>query len=314
MGQPDVRFDASVPDIHQPYRAASDRYTHYPYRRVGRSGLLLPPISLGLWWNFGDEHPFATQRRILTHAFDKGINHFDLADDLSVNPQYRTLIRVATLAAEQAKIELSQKDESAINAPDTEIGVRDQAGEEIYLDIPITRKRYDELIASKIDESIQATRETLEKAGLTANDIEKVVFVGGPTHYRPLRDRVAQELAISASTEVNPMTAVAEGAAVFAESIDWKSQSRGRKSSKGTIVYDIGGGGADISPMAVDGVPLVGYRPDSHRYFDVHHSRHDVFASVNERELELGAACMATMIFIVADLEAALPRNRATQK
>lgn len=171
-------------------------------------------------------------------------DNFDLPDDLSINPQFRSLIRVATLAAEQVKIELAQKEESAINAPDTEIGVRDQAGEEIYLDIPITRKRYDELIASKIDESIQATRETLEKAGLTANDIEKVVFVGGPTHYRPLRDRVAQELAISASTEVNPMTAVAEGAAVFAESIDWKSQSRGRKSSKGTIST---GGGLDLT-------------------------------------------------------------------
>lgn len=171
-------------------------------------------------------------------------DQFDLPEDLSVNPQFKTLIRVATLAAEQAKIELSQKDESAINAPDTEIGVRDQAGEEIYLDIPITRKRYDDLIASKIDESIQATRETLEKAGLGANDIERVVFVGGPTQYRPLRDRVSQELAIAASTEVNPMTAVAEGAAVFAESIDWKSQSRGRKSSKGTIST---GGGLDLT-------------------------------------------------------------------
>jgi molecular chaperone DnaK len=171
-------------------------------------------------------------------------DNFDLPEDLSVNPQYRTLIRVATLAAEQAKIELSQKEESAINAPDTEIGVRDQAGEEIYLDIPLQRKRYDELIASKIEESIQATRETLEKAGLTANDIERIVFVGGPTHYRPLRDRIAQELAIAASTEVNPMTAVAEGAAVFAESIDWKSHSRGRKSAKGTIST---GGGLNLT-------------------------------------------------------------------
>lgn len=171
-------------------------------------------------------------------------DNFDLPEDLSVNPQFKTLIRVATLAAEQAKIELSSKEESAINALDTEIGVRDQSGEEIYLDIPITRKRYDELISSKIDESIQATRETLEKAHLTANDIERVVFVGGPTQYRPLRDRVAQELAIAASTEVNPMTAVAEGAAVFAESIDWTSQSRGRKSAKGTIST---GGGLDLT-------------------------------------------------------------------
>lgn len=171
-------------------------------------------------------------------------DHFDLPDDLSINPQFKTLIRVATLAAEQAKIELSQKDASAINAPDTEIGVRDQAGEEIYLDIPITRERYDELIAPKVEDSIQATRETLEKAGLSANDIERVVFVGGPTQYRPLRDQVAQELAIAASTEVNPMTAVAEGAAVFAESIDWKSQSRGRKSAKGTIST---GGSLDLT-------------------------------------------------------------------
>ncbi|WP_440570799.1 Hsp70 family protein [Stenotrophomonas maltophilia] len=172
------------------------------------------------------------------------LDNFDLPDDLIVNPQYKTLIRVAMLAAEQAKIELSQKEESVINAPDTEIGIRDAAGEEIYLDIPIQRKRYDDLIASKIDESIQATRETLEKAGLTANDIERIVFVGGPTQYRPLRDKVAQELAIAASTEVNPMTAVAEGAAVFAESIDWKSQSRGRKSAKGTITA---GGGVDLT-------------------------------------------------------------------
>lgn len=171
-------------------------------------------------------------------------DHFDLPEDLTVNPQFKTLIRVATLAAEQAKIELSQKDESAINAPDTEIGVRDQAGEEIYLDIPITRKRYEELIASKVDESIQATRETLEKAGLSANDIERVVFVGGPTQYQPLRARVSQELAIAASTEVNPMTAVAEGAAVFAESIDWASQSRGRKSARGALSA---GGGIDLS-------------------------------------------------------------------
>jgi len=171
-------------------------------------------------------------------------DNFDLPEDLSVNPQFKTLIRVATLAAEQAKIELSSKEESAINAPDTEIGVRDQSGEEIYLDIPITRKRYDELISSKIDESIHATRETLGKAHLTANDVERIVFVGGPTQYRPLRDRVAQELAIAASTEVNSMTAVAEGAAVFAESIDWTSQSRGRKSAKGTIST---GGGLDLT-------------------------------------------------------------------
>ncbi|SEB44300.1 L-glyceraldehyde 3-phosphate reductase [Paramicrobacterium humi] len=77
----DERFDAPVPETHQPYVAAADRYTHHGYRRVGESGLLLPPISLGLWYNFGDNKPFDGQRELLRHAFDRGITHFDLANN-----------------------------------------------------------------------------------------------------------------------------------------------------------------------------------------------------------------------------------------
>jgi L-glyceraldehyde 3-phosphate reductase len=74
-------FAEPVPEIHRPYAAAEDRYTHWDYRRVGTSGLFLPPLSLGLWWNFGDNRAFDTQREILRHAFDHGINHFDLANN-----------------------------------------------------------------------------------------------------------------------------------------------------------------------------------------------------------------------------------------
>jgi L-glyceraldehyde 3-phosphate reductase len=52
-----------------------------PYRRCGRSGLLLPAVSLGLWHNFGDDKPLETQRAILRAAFDLGITHFDLANN-----------------------------------------------------------------------------------------------------------------------------------------------------------------------------------------------------------------------------------------
>ncbi|MFK4759521.1 L-glyceraldehyde 3-phosphate reductase [Microbacterium sp. ZW T5_45] len=81
MSEFEIRFDKPVPDIHRPYAADADRYQHLSYRRVGNSGLLLPPISLGLWWNFGDDRPFQTQREIIRHAFDKGITHFDLANN-----------------------------------------------------------------------------------------------------------------------------------------------------------------------------------------------------------------------------------------
>lgn len=172
------------------------------------------------------------------------LRKFKLPEEIATDPNYRSLLRMATWAAEKAKIELSQKESTVISLPETELGVRDLAGEEIYLDIPLDRATFDELIAPKLAESVTATRETMEKAGLSPHDIERVVFVGGPTHYKPLRDKVAFELGVAASTEVNPMTAVAEGAAVFAESIDWSSMGRGRKSSRGQLSA---GGSLDVS-------------------------------------------------------------------
>ncbi|RFC37975.1 MAG: molecular chaperone DnaK [Candidatus Nitrotoga sp. CP45] len=160
-------------------------------------------------------------------------DNFKLPDDLTVNPKFKSLLRLSLHAVERAKIELSSKEEAVITSP--ELNIADESGEDIYLDITITRSDLNGLIADKIDESINAARATLDKAGLSANDVERIVFVGGPTHYKPLRDKVASELCIAASTEMNPMTAVAEGAAVFAESIDWGSQSRGRKSTRGAI-------------------------------------------------------------------------------
>lgn len=77
----DPRFRSDVPDIHRPYVAAGERYDATAYRRVGDSGLYLPPISLGLWWNFGDNIPLDSQRTLLRHAFDRGITHFDLANN-----------------------------------------------------------------------------------------------------------------------------------------------------------------------------------------------------------------------------------------
>ncbi|MBW1602805.1 L-glyceraldehyde 3-phosphate reductase [Streptomyces sp. JJ66] len=68
------------------YRAANTRYDAMVYRRSGRSGLRLPAISLGLWHNFGDDRPLATQRAILRRAFDLGVTHFDLANNYGPPP------------------------------------------------------------------------------------------------------------------------------------------------------------------------------------------------------------------------------------
>jgi L-glyceraldehyde 3-phosphate reductase len=63
------------------YLPAPGRYDAMPYRRVGRSGLKLPAVSLGLWQNFGSERPLEAQRAIIRRAFDLGITHFDLANN-----------------------------------------------------------------------------------------------------------------------------------------------------------------------------------------------------------------------------------------
>lgn len=69
-----------------PYVAASDRYSSMEYRRCGRSGLLLPAISLGLWHNFGGVDSFENGRAIVRRSFDLGITHLDLANNYGPPP------------------------------------------------------------------------------------------------------------------------------------------------------------------------------------------------------------------------------------
>ena len=162
-------------------------------------------------------------------------DNFNLPDESSA--YNKSLLSMATWVVERAKIALSSRDEVLISDPafDT-MGFKDLSGKEIFLDIPFTRLMLNDLIQEKITESIHAARETMEKVGFNPHDVERVVFIGGPTNYKPLRDKVSFELGISASTDIiNPMTAVAEGAAVFAESIDWSSYSRGRKNTRGNL-------------------------------------------------------------------------------
>ena len=165
--------------------------------------------------------------------------NFSLPDDLQVNRKYKTFCRVAQWATERAKIELSSFETTTIALSESESRTVDEDGNELYIDIDLSREQVDSLISELITETITATRETLAKAGLTANDLERIVFVGGPTNYKPLRDRVAYELSVPANIDVNPMTAVAEGASIFAESIDWSTATHNRKATNETINTNI---------------------------------------------------------------------------
>jgi len=163
------------------------------------------------------------------------LENFDLPGNFSANPKFETHKRVALWATEKAKIELSAREETTIFLTEEEMRCKDLSGTDIYLEVPLTRERYNQLIAEKIAESTDAAKETLNKAGYKPDDLKRIVFIGGPTNYKPLRKKVSDELGIFGTTDVNPMTAVAEGASLFAESIDWNSQNRSRKNKRGRI-------------------------------------------------------------------------------
>jgi L-glyceraldehyde 3-phosphate reductase len=71
----------TAPFLPTTYNPLATRYDTMPFRRAGRSGLLLPSISLGLWQNFGDADPIANSQAVLRRSFDLGITHFDLANN-----------------------------------------------------------------------------------------------------------------------------------------------------------------------------------------------------------------------------------------
>jgi L-glyceraldehyde 3-phosphate reductase len=103
--QPDSGPEAYVP--------AQDRYDTMPYRRVGASGVLLPAISLGLWQNFGDDRALPTQRAIIRRAFDRGVTHFDLANNYgppagSAETNFGRILR-SDLAAHRDELIISSK-------------------------------------------------------------------------------------------------------------------------------------------------------------------------------------------------------------
>ena len=147
-------------------------------------------------------------------------DNFDLPDDLATNPKFKKLLSLATWVTERARIELSAKDEATISLDEVDIGINDLNGDDIYLDIPLQRDFYNDLIADRVNDTIHAARETLSRTGYTANNVAHILWVGETTHYKPLRDKVSSELGIKGDIlAVNPMTAVAEGASIFAESI-----------------------------------------------------------------------------------------------
>jgi molecular chaperone DnaK len=163
---------------------------------------------------------------------------FSLPEDFQKIDRYKRLIGKSLMAAEIAKIELSTVDASTIFLSDEDIRVQDENGADIYLDIAVTRKKFEELVEPSLIQTLDMTRSIIKANGYTAQDIDRIVFVGGPSKMPWIRERVPHELGIAADLSVDPMTAVAMGAAIYAESREWEASSTKRKATRASA--DVG--------------------------------------------------------------------------
>ena len=154
---------------------------------------------------------------------------FDLPEDFFRAQEYKRLMRIATLAAERAKIDLSQVEETQIFASEEEIQMKDQAEREIFIDATLTRKVFERLIQKPVENTIELIRALLEEVSVKPEALESVVFIGGPSRIPLIREMVANALKVPVDLKIDPMTAVAIGAAYHAESLTFEETAPGEQ-------------------------------------------------------------------------------------
>lgn len=157
---------------------------------------------------------------------------FTLPEDFARAPEYRRLMRIAQLAAERAKIDLSQVEETQIFASEDEVRMKDQAELDLYIDATVTRKDFEKLIKTPVENTIALIRTLLEEANLKTEDLVSIVFVGGPSRIPLIREMVAAALDVPVDLKLDPLTAVATGAAYHAESLTWDAKPGAAKGEK----------------------------------------------------------------------------------
>jgi molecular chaperone DnaK len=167
---------------------------------------------------------------------------FSLPAKLHEHQEYKRLLALATANAELCKIELSSASEAVIFVSEQDARTTDLNGKSLYVEIVVKREEFEALLSEKIAESIALCRKVVADNGYTPGDINRVMLIGGPSRMPIVRRHVRQELGIDVDLDIDPMTAVVRGAAIYAESRNWSGEESTGKDSR--VRHDAG---ADIS-------------------------------------------------------------------
>lgn len=161
----------------------------------------------------------------------KILQEYKLKDFSRDNKKYHAVYAILKGKAEEAKIALSQIQKTVIEIEN--IG-KDSEGKDIYTQIQITRSDFESLIESPINKSIELVKKTIKDTGIKKTSITRIILIGGPTQIPFVRKRLKDEFDIKIDTSVDPFTAVAYGAAIFAagQKIPQKTNKKSPKEKK----------------------------------------------------------------------------------
>ncbi|UES52876.1 Hsp70 family protein [Roseibium aggregatum] len=160
------------------------------------------------------------------------IDQFDIPEHFQKEAEYAHIAKVARFSIERAKIQLSAANTASIFASEDELRATDRQGEEMYISLDISRDEIERLIRDRLNETIDLCRKIIRENGYSNEDISRIVPIGGPSKMPIVRQLLRDELAIEVEQGLDPMTAVATGAAIFAESRNWTDEGSTRKESR----------------------------------------------------------------------------------
>lgn len=185
----------------------------------------------------GRDHDKALLRSLVLPWLEQ---NFELPSDYGLDPAFQNLLRRIELRLEQAKIELTTREQTQLFVSEDELRARDRSGADIYLDVEISRADLEQLIEPEIEKSIALCAKMIADQGYRPDDLDRVVLIGGPSKMPIVRSRVPEMLGIAVDLSTDPMTAVACGAAIYAESRDWGAARSTRKPTRTTEMASTG--------------------------------------------------------------------------
>ena len=163
--------------------------------------------------------------------------NYDIEETLA-DPEKKEVLRDAMKTfAEDAKNQLSFKDKEDILSNLGDLG-EDESGEEMELDLTITQDDLYDVMRPYFQKAVDICKELIRRNNLTSQQISKIILVGGPTHSPLIRQMLKEQISPNVDTSIDPMTAVATGAALYASTIE--SEVSDEEVEVGTIMLEVG--------------------------------------------------------------------------